>query len=404
MNVYSFSVIVLFLIYPIRSQQELDLNDYSRLRRDILKRSAVVDKVPPDVSNSKNVSSFVISVLILDVLNIDEVEQIMNCILVLEIYWKDSTLQWNPIDFNGLNSTNIDSSSIWLPRLVVSLGSKDSLYVNLAEVLTLHYDGNLTSSSHYYLSFRCHVDFTKYPFDLQICGFGLYPMNWRPTQMRIKDEFLENDGIFDLTGNWQLVNHSSSVYKNVKYGDFPRVDLTVKRRSVYYVIVLIFPMVLTSLLVPLVFLIPAETGEKMSYLVAILTSTAIFITLISEVMPRGLTTIPYLAILLFEVLVEGLCAILASLLVLHRYVQEQKVKKSPATTDSVQDETKSGQVSRAVEGDSDSLASVRSSEKETRSRVTSRVLDKIFLACFGFGHVIFLLGLFCLSDWLQNIK
>ncbi|KAK0051843.1 acetylcholine receptor subunit alpha, partial [Biomphalaria pfeifferi] len=326
---------------------------------------------------------------------------IMNCILVLDIYWKDSTLQWNPVDFNGLNFTNIDSSSIWLPKLVVSLGSKDSLYVNLAEVLTLHSDGNLTSSSHYYLSFRCHVDFTKYPFDLQICGFGLYPTNWRPTHMRIKVGFLENDGIFDLTDNWQLVNHSS-VYKNVKYGDFPRVDLTVKRRSVYYVIVLIFPMVLTSLLVPLVFLIPAETGEKMSYLVAILTSTAIFITLISEVMPSGLTTIPYLAILLFEVLVEGLCAILASLLVLHRYVQEQKVKTSPAT--SVQDETNSGQLSQAVQGDSDALASVTSPEKETRSRLTSRVLDTIFLACFGFGHVMFLLGLFNLSDWLQNIK
>ncbi|KAK6995231.1 acetylcholine receptor subunit alpha [Biomphalaria glabrata] len=326
----------------------------------------------------------------------------MNCIILLSVSWRDSNLQWNPEDFGGLNFTNIDSSSVWIPRLVVSLGAKDSLYLQLADVLTLDFDGLLHLISHHYLSFRCHVDFTKYPFDTQTCGFGLYPMNLPHPPMGIKGDIFESNGIFDLTGEWQMVNHSFSMHKNVKYGDFPRVDLTVKRRSVYYVIVLIFPMVLTSLLVPLVFLIPAETGEKMSYLVAILTSTAIFITLISEVMPRGLSTIPYLAILLFEVLVEGLCAILASLLVLHRFVQEQKTKKSNATHEIAQDESKFIKLSKKVHQESESLASEISSH--TASRITSQVLDTIFLACFGFGHVMFLLGLFGLSGWLQNVE
>ncbi|KAH9512520.1 hypothetical protein Btru_038682 [Bulinus truncatus] len=318
------ALLVCFRLVAIRCQTEP--RDYAILRADILGRSASVQKVPPNISPllSKN-KDLHIEIQVLDILSIDQVEQLLSSIILVNINWTIADLQWNPDNYSGLNIITIDSSSIWTPQLVVSIGAKDSLYLTMPDIVTVTSSGIIWSTNHHYLSFRCHVDFTRYPFDVQSCGFGLYPLNHPFPSMEMVDKVFNNSGLYDLVGEWQLVSHKSEMVYLDQFKPHPRVTFTVKRKPVYYVIVLIFPMVLTSLLTPLVFLIPPETGEKMSYLVAILTSTAIFITLVSDAMPRSLSSLPYLAMLLIEVMVEGLCAILASLLVVNTYVQEQNV-------------------------------------------------------------------------------
>ncbi|KAH9512523.1 hypothetical protein Btru_038685 [Bulinus truncatus] len=317
-----------FMLFAVVSCQSPE-NEYSRLVADIYNRTSIMRKVPPNLTaQSTDVAILNVSITILDVISIDQVEQVLNSIMYVSITWMNKDLQWRPEDYGGLNVTTIDSSTVWVPRLVVAIGPKDSLYVTIPDTLILYSNGLTRSANHQYISFRCRVDFTRYPFDVQRCGFGLYPVNYPYPTLSLREEYLNNSGLYDLFGEWLLVNHTREMVTKENLGPYPRVTLTVKRKPVYYVIVLIFPMVLTSVLTPLVFLIPAETGDKMSYLVAILTSAAIFITMIGDAMPRGLSSTPYLAMLLIEVMMEGLCAILASLLVVNKYGRERGVSST----------------------------------------------------------------------------
>ena len=59
----------------------------------------------------------------------------------------------------------------------------------------------------------------------------------------------------------------------------------LKRKPLYYVINFILPVVFLSFLNGLVFIIPAETGEKSGYSVTILLSLAVFMTIISTLLP-----------------------------------------------------------------------------------------------------------------------
>ena len=51
------------------------------------------------------------------------------------------------------------------------------------------------------------------------------------------------------------------------------------------------PIILSSILVTLVFLVPVESGEKLSYILTVLLTIAVFLTIIGDTLPAiSLTT------------------------------------------------------------------------------------------------------------------
>jgi hypothetical protein len=76
-------------------------------------------------------------------------------------------------------------------------------------------------------------------------------------------------------GNFEIsVGHLAST-------DFYHFKLKIKRRALYYGVMIIAPTVLFALMNPLVFLLPIESGERVSLAMTILLSYAIFLTLMS---------------------------------------------------------------------------------------------------------------------------
>ncbi|KAH9512522.1 hypothetical protein Btru_038684 [Bulinus truncatus] len=397
----SWRILSLFIILQfsiVRSQPKAQ--EYSRLRSEIMSRSVVRNKVPPNLSpNAWNETTLDIFLFVLDVLNVDQAEQVLNTIVSVFIWWNNTELRWTPEEYGGLDKIELDSSDLWGPRFFVGVGAKDSMYLTLPDKFILRYDGSVLSKSFHYLSFRCHFDLTRYPFDVQQCGFELFPMNEPSPNLILLKLIFNNTGIYDLFGEWVVIDHSPEIVVPTWQNLFPKITFVLKRKPAYYVIFLVFPMVLTSMLTPLVFLIPARVGEKMSYLVAIFTSNAIFITLISDALPRTLASAPYLAMLLIEVMVEGVCAILASLLVVNTFEREETMNTSGSANSDVQAngiKFKSDNCKRIVE-------ELTTGKSSFPSRMTSKHMDRLFLALFGLCQLIFLIILFCLTDWLVDL-
>ncbi|CAL1543346.1 unnamed protein product [Lymnaea stagnalis] len=203
----------------------------------------------------------------------------MSLVVFFQVSWNQSTLSWNREEFENIRSLNIDSKRLWRPRIFVFVGDQDSLKLEISETFTVQDDGLTYSENFQQLSFRCDIAFEHYPFDSQNCSFGLYEMNENYTIAATHFDFSLDD-VYRISGEWSLLARSYSMVESKNLLTFPKFSFTVRRHSTYYVITIIFPMVLTSVLIPLVFLIPAYTGEKISYLIAIFTSTAVFLNFI----------------------------------------------------------------------------------------------------------------------------
>ncbi|CAL1547519.1 unnamed protein product, partial [Lymnaea stagnalis] len=209
----------------------------------------------------------------------------MTVVVYLIVSWKQLGVAWNPKDYHDIDVIFVDTASLWHPQLMAIMGDKDSILMELEETLTVTSDGWVNSSRPYYLSSACEIAFDKYPFDYQTCSIGFYPLGtqFKPT-IQVKNPDFTLKSLYSRGGEWMLENVSFSIVTSDESLPisvvFPRYNFTVRRQRTYYVITIIFPMVLTSVMIPLVFLIPSETGEKISYLVAIFTSCAIFLNFI----------------------------------------------------------------------------------------------------------------------------
>ncbi|XP_041357410.1 neuronal acetylcholine receptor subunit alpha-9-like [Gigantopelta aegis] len=112
------------------------------------------------------------------------------------------------------------------------------------------------------------------------------------------------------------------------------VSFSMRRKSTFYVMNVIFPMLLLSVLNACAFLLPTESGEKISFLISILVSYAVFLNYITEVMPKS--EMPSrMAIYLVLVLTQSCLAIVVTLGVLnvHHYGAPcQRVTRVPNKT------------------------------------------------------------------------
>ena len=65
-----------------------------------------------------------------------------------------------------------------------------------------------------------------------------------------------------------------------------QVKLVLARRPMFVVVILILPVLVMGLLNTLVFLLPAASGERVSYSITILLSQALLLTIVSDNIPK----------------------------------------------------------------------------------------------------------------------
>ena len=80
---------------------------------------------------------------------------------------------------------------------------------------------------------------------------------------------------------------------------FHRFTLDLKRRSQFYVLNIILPCVMLSVLQLCVFLVPPPCGEKVSLSITVLLSFTVFLLMVSDNMPQTSISVPILGEYLF---------------------------------------------------------------------------------------------------------
>ena len=78
--------------------------------------------------------------------------------------------------------------------------------------------------------------------------------------------------------------------------------LRLRRRPTYYGLNTMLPVLLNSLLIPLVFLLPHDAGEKVGYCLTVLLAYVVILTIVSDGLPTSAKSQSYLGGWLVSVL------------------------------------------------------------------------------------------------------
>jgi nicotinic acetylcholine receptor len=117
--------------------------------------------------------------------------------------------------------------------------------------------------------------------------------------------------------------HSGEFYPDLTF------NITLKRKTLFYMCNLIIPCVAISFLSALTFYLPSESGEKISLCISILLSLTVFILLLNDLLPPTSLVVPLIAkYLLFTVIIVTLTN-LVSVSVLNVHFRSPSTHKMP---------------------------------------------------------------------------
>ena len=108
------------------------------------------------------------------------------------------------------------------------------------------------------------------------------------------DDLDTADDLFTENTEWRNVKFTQSskpYYFNDSalsgYFDVIIIEITMERNPTFYVLYLVIPSVLMAFVSVLVFLLPPESGERVSLSITVLLSYTVFLMTVSDMTPRG---------------------------------------------------------------------------------------------------------------------
>ncbi|XP_050394836.1 neuronal acetylcholine receptor subunit alpha-7-like, partial [Patella vulgata] len=129
---------------------------------------------------------------------------------------------------------------------------------------------------------------------------------------------------YGANGQWNLI--SASIEKKdtiMKAGVY--IKLTIQRRRIFYVLNIILPVLFLSFMGALVFMLPADAGEKISLAITILLAYIVFLTIVSESMPQTSLQVSILAVYLTVLVAMSALSVVLSILVLRIYYKDPNI-------------------------------------------------------------------------------
>ncbi|XP_033102338.1 acetylcholine receptor subunit alpha-type acr-16-like [Anneissia japonica] len=210
-----------------------------------------------------------------------------------DLEWKDEFIEWDPQEYGNLTRVHIPKSQLWIPDI--------TLYNNIDEdfermksniPLIVRHTGMVTLATPTIMTSFCKMNMKYFPFDEQNCEleFGWWVYHGGQGDVRPDTSPKSEQTEFNPNGIWELKNVSVE-YLQLKYNCCPQLypkvvyRLRLKRRERFFIEVILLPCCLLCVLTMFVFLLPPESGEKMSFGVTTLLSILLFQQMIAEALP-----------------------------------------------------------------------------------------------------------------------
>ena len=247
---------------------------------------------------------------------LNEVKGFMSTVGFFEVAWYDERMEWDPDDYEGIAYIYFKSSQVWFPKMIIT-NPADRIYTfhEMDSDIVFNNYGRALWVTGTVVKTLCYIEIPTYPFDVHNCyievapwGDLIYDMKLNsPLDYMTRHQYSENT-------EWSLIKTSAYVrIESAEVAEFQYLHYEVqyKRKPTFLLINVISPIIFLSILNTAVFLLPQESGEKVSFTVTVLLSFAVFLNVIGDHVPKTSSPMPYLCYyVLIELASSGIITIL----------------------------------------------------------------------------------------------
>lgn len=290
-------------------------NDTKQLITDLFTKNNYNKHVRPIIDQSMaSTVSVSIDFYLAGISSLDEISEKLTTTGFLEITWKDEFLTWTASSYGNLYTIHYPQSEVWKPDLSLQNGftklkELGSSFINV----DIQMDGTVTWRPFDIFESHCTVDSKYFPFDEQTCDivFVSWSYNIREVNLLIGNNGIHYYEYFSSNAEWSIIGSDVKVIYNALEVKMT-FTIKIKRVPQYFVLNLLTPIVLLSVLNLFTFAIPCDSGERTGYSITVWLSFAVFLTIINDNLPQNSTSIMAIYAMM-QLFLTTLCVIICTL-------------------------------------------------------------------------------------------
>ncbi|KAM7373348.1 hypothetical protein PAMP_008207 [Pampus punctatissimus] len=238
----------------------------------------------------------------------------------LRMSWFDHYLQWNQSEHPGVKNLRFTTDQVWTPDILLYNSADDDFDSTFKTNVLVNSSGYAEYLPPGIFMSTCNVDVRWFPFDIQKCElkFGSWTYDGWLLDLQMNNADISS---YMPNGEWDLIGvpgtRSEAFYDCCKepYPDVTFV-VTIRRRTLYYALNLLIPCVLLSSMTLLIFVLPADSGEKISLGITVLLSLTVFMLLVAEIMPATSDSVPLIGQYFASIMIIVGMSVIATVVVL----------------------------------------------------------------------------------------
>ena len=259
-------------------------------------------------------------------------------------YWiyqqrTDEKLSWDPTQYRNFSVTLPPEESIWTPNIALNNDADQALSKSsmTTSFLRLFYNGMVTRTRVVKYRSSCTMSLKHFPFDEQNCTLSFTTWHYTATDLNLTS--LEG-------GPEKVLQYENSEFEMLSITSSKEINpllnlislnyhFIFRRRPAFYLLSMLLPCTVITLVAMLAFCIPPESGEKIGLGVTVLLSLSVFLLILSDQMPP-MTEIPLIGVYYFGItLVVALSTSLSVLTSNLHYNAVYRVNKVPRWAEKV---------------------------------------------------------------------
>ena len=263
-------------------------NDVTFMLNDIFDTTVYDRRVFPKFVQNETLYVDV-NVQLYAITDVDEVAGVMSLMGKLTVIWNDEYLCQKYIPGHHVPyEMDNPQSEVWTPPITVfnSVSKMSPIYDKNYQIKSI-----LAAAKNYWRAgvvtqTGCVVDASYYPFDTQECELIFTIWDYTAEEVMFQPTATELDTEYYAENEEWVLSKSEMLVYNTTNRPYLKYTLTLKRRPVFFMINMICPLVLVGLLNSLVFVLPAEAGERIGFAVNVFLTFAIYLTILAANLPK----------------------------------------------------------------------------------------------------------------------
>ncbi|XP_049622124.1 acetylcholine receptor subunit beta [Suncus etruscus] len=280
-------------------------------------------------------------------ISLNEKDEEMSTKVYLDLEWTDYRLSWDPEQHEGIASLRLPAPSVWLPDVVLLNNNDGNFDVALDINVVVSPDGSVRWQPPGVYRSSCSIQVTYFPFDWQNCTMVFSSYSYDSSEVSLqtgfgpdgqeRQEIHLHEGTFIENGQWEIIHKPSRLVQRVvtargggkEQNQEVVFYLIIRRKPLFYLVNVIAPCILITLLAIIVFYLPPDAGEKMGLSIFALLTLTVFLLLLADKVPETSLSVPIIIKYLMFTMILVTFSVILSVLVLNLHHRSPHTHQMP---------------------------------------------------------------------------